>query len=138
MEWLVSLAGMPAVAKEFWGFFADQKVFAFHGNMGIGKTTFIRALCEAKKVNSTMGSPSFSIINEYRSSNGKIFHLDLYRLKDEEEAFHAGVEDCLHSGEICLVEWPEKAPGVFPPETAHIFISEVDSKTRKIHTEASL
>jgi tRNA threonylcarbamoyladenosine biosynthesis protein TsaE len=80
-----------------------------------------------------VGSPTFSIINEYSSPDGKIFHIDLYRLKDEEEAIRAGVEDCLYSGEICLVEWPQRAPGIFPPETVYISIDLIDRVTRKIH-----
>jgi tRNA threonylcarbamoyladenosine biosynthesis protein TsaE len=83
-----------------------------------------------------VGSPTFSIINEYgypgTGENHKIYHLDLYRLKDELEAIQAGVEDCLYSGEICLVEWPEKAPGIFPENTSHIFIDVIDSHTRSL------
>jgi len=122
---------------EFWQLYKDKKVFAFEGEMGAGKTTFIHALCDAKQVSSTVGSPTFSIINEYGFPFGKIFHIDLYRLKDEEEAIRAGVEDCLYSGEICLVEWPQRAPGIFPPETVHISIGLLDRVTRKISEESS-
>jgi tRNA threonylcarbamoyladenosine biosynthesis protein TsaE len=83
-------------------------------------------------VSSTVGSPTFSIINEYLFPGGKIFHIDLYRLKDEEEALRAGVEDCLYSGDICLVEWPDRAPAIFPPDTVHISISMTGPKTRLI------
>jgi tRNA threonylcarbamoyladenosine biosynthesis protein TsaE len=137
MEWIVTPNRMQTVAKEFWNFFKPDKIFAFQGNMGSGKTTFIRALCEAKKVSSAIGSPSFSIINEYKYPDGKIFHVDLYRLKDQEDVIRAGVEDCLYSGDICLVEWPERAPGIFPPETVYISINTVDKETRKIHSKAS-
>lgn len=110
-----------------------NKVFAFHGEMGTGKTTFIHALCEAMGVTDTISSPTFSIINQYKSTDGQtIYHMDLYRIKDEEEAMNAGVEDCLYSGNICLVEWPEKAPGVFPEDTLHIAISSLDDNTRKL------
>jgi tRNA threonylcarbamoyladenosine biosynthesis protein TsaE len=136
MEWLFTIKTMPEVAEEFWAHFGDQKIFAIHGKMGVGKTRFIQALCGAKKVSSTARSPSFSIINEYQFADGKIFHLDLYRLKGEEEAVRAGVEDCLYSGEICLVEWPEIARGIFPPETVDVYISEVNAETRKIQTGA--
>ena len=109
------------------------KVYALHGEMGAGKTTFIHALCEAMKVEDTVTSPTFSIINEYNTRSGQIvYHIDLYRLKTNEEAVHAGVEDCLYSGNICLVEWPEKAAAIFPDETLHIKISVLDEKTRKI------
>lgn len=100
--------------------------------MGAGKTTFIHGLCEAKGVTDTVGSPTFSIINEYRYPGGRIFHIDLYRLKDEEEAIRAGVEDVLYSGDICLVEWPERAPEIFPPDTVQIRLEVLDPDTRKI------
>jgi tRNA threonylcarbamoyladenosine biosynthesis protein TsaE len=135
MERIISLENIHLAAKEFWEFFKDKKLFAFNGKMGAGKTTFIHALCDVKKVSSSVGSPTFSIINEYISPEGKIFHIDLYRLKDEEEAIRAGVEDCLYSGEICLVEWPQRAPSIFPPETIYISIELVDQVTRKISVE---
>jgi tRNA threonylcarbamoyladenosine biosynthesis protein TsaE len=137
MEWVLKLDTMDQVAKEFWNFFGNKKIFGFQGNMGSGKTSFIRSLCEAKQVSSPIGSPTFSIINEYKYPGGKIFHVDLYRLKDPEEVIRAGVEDCFYSGDICLIEWPEKAPGIFPPETVYIFIDTVDKETRKIRSEAS-
>jgi tRNA threonylcarbamoyladenosine biosynthesis protein TsaE len=119
-------------AARFWKAIGDKKNIAFHGSMGAGKTTFIHALCEVKEVKDVVGSPTFSIINEYYFPSGKIFHIDLYRLKDEEEAVRAGVEDCLYSDHICLVEWPEKAPGLFPNDTVHVFIEVEDSETRHL------
>ncbi len=111
----------------------NHKVFAFHGEMGAGKTTFIHALCEAIAVQDVVSSPTFSIINQYSTKEGQtVYHMDLYRLKDENEAINAGVEDCLYSGDTCFVEWPEKAPGVFPDETVHITISSVNDNTRKL------
>ena len=106
--------------------------------MGAGKTCFIRALCTAKKVKETVGSPTFSIINEYSYGNGIIYHLDLYRLKDEEEAIRAGVEDCLYSGEICLVEWPDRAPGIFPDDTLWIYLEVRNEVTRKIMVSSDI
>ncbi len=111
-------------------------VFAFHGTMGAGKTTFIHTLCEVLGVKDVVGSPTFSIINEYRYSKDNrsvpLYHMDLYRLRDEEEAQRAGVEDALYSGHICLVEWPEKAPGIFPEDTIHVYIEPVDTHTRRL------
>ena len=133
MERVISLENIHLAATEFWQLYMDKKIFAFDGKMGAGKTTFIHALCDVKQVSSTVGSPTFSIINEYSSPDGKIFHIDLYRLKDEEEAIRAGVEDCLYSGEICLVEWPQRAVGIFPPETVYVSIEPIDRHTRKIH-----
>ncbi len=124
------------VAKDFWKETEGKTVFAFHGAMGAGKTTFIHALCDIKGVKDAVGSPTFSIINEYEydceGTKKILFHIDLYRLKDEEEALRAGVEDALFSGCICLVEWPEKAPGIFPDNTIHVYIELVDTKTRRL------
>lgn len=136
MEWTFLQNEINETAAAFWKVLGDRKVVAFHGKMGVGKTTFINALCEMKGVMDLVSSPTFSIINEYKyDCEGTIkllFHMDLYRLKDEEEAIQAGVEDCLYSGFICFVEWPEKAPGVFPDDTVHVYIELVDINTRRI------
>lgn len=136
MEWTFSTEKINDVAKSFWDAVGSRKVIAFHGEMGAGKTTFIHALCDVKGVKDVVGSPTFSIINEYiaNGENGsqKIYHIDLYRLKDEEEAIQAGVEDCLYSDHICLVEWPDKAAALFPPETLHAYIEPVGMRIRKL------
>ena len=135
MELLFSLDTIEETATMFWKW-TEGSVFAFHGNIGAGKTTFIHALCDAKGVKDTVGSPTFSIINEYEyTSNGdtkKIFHIDLYRLKDEAEAIQAGVEDCLYSDHLCLVEWPDRSPGIFPEDTVHVYIDVIDSANRRL------
>lgn len=136
MEWLFTLDNINTVAKEFWKQVDGKMVFAFHGQMGAGKTTFIHALCDVKGVKDVVGSPTFSIINEYEydceGTKKVLFHLDLYRIKDEQEALRAGVEDALFSGYICLAEWPEKAPGIFPDNTVHVYIELVDIGTRRL------
>lgn len=132
MDMRITLTNILEKAREFWNIVNDQKVIAFHGEMGSGKTTFIHALCEVKQVTGSISSPTFSIINEYLFPGGIISHIDLYRLKDEDEAIRAGVEDCLYSGNICLVEWPEKAPGIFPATTMHLYIDFIDSRTRRL------
>lgn len=136
MEIIFSLNDISAAAKNFWGANEGKTVFAFHGQMGAGKTTFIHALCDAKGVKNVMSSPTFSIINEYEylceGTPKVIFHLDLYRLKDEDEARQAGVEDVLYSGNICMVEWPEKAPGVFPEGVVKVLIEVLPGETRRI------
>lgn len=126
------LSDIKDAASHFWKAINDRKVIAFHGNMGAGKTTFIHTLCELKGVTDVVSSPTFPIINEYSFPGGMIYHIDLYRLKDEEEAMRAGVEDCLYSDHTCFVEWPEKAPGIFPPGTLHVFIEVVNSDTRHL------
>ena len=136
MEWIFSLNDLPKTAKKIWAAVQDSRILAFHGEMGAGKTTFIHALCDVKNVKDIVGSPTFSIINEYAfTEEGKekmIYHIDLYRLKDEQEALQAGVEDCLYSDHICLVEWPDKAPGIFPTDTVHVFIEVINSDSRHL------
>ncbi|MDP9040473.1 MAG: tRNA (adenosine(37)-N6)-threonylcarbamoyltransferase complex ATPase subunit type 1 TsaE [Bacteroidota bacterium] len=134
MEWTYALSEIDEMARIFWKSLPDKKIYAFRGNMGSGKTRFISALCKVKNVTETPGSPTFSIINEYNYSDGSIFHMDLYRLKDEEEAIRAGVEEYLYSGEICLVEWPERAPGIFPDDSLGIILETVNENNRKIST----
>ena len=126
------LETIDQAADQCWKTIGNARVIAIHGPMGAGKTTFIQALCRAKHVSSTMSSPTFSIINEYTYPGGVLYHIDLYRLEQAEEAFRAGVEDCLYSGNICLVEWAERATPLFPPETAHITLEVIDLDTRKI------
>ncbi len=138
MDLIYDLKGIRSSAEAFWRQFAPFRIFAFHGPMGAGKTTFIQALCAIKGVEDTVASPSFPIINEYGYPDGKIFHIDLYRLKDEQEALQAGVEDSLYSGEICLVEWPERAPRLFPPGTLHVRIEVLDPFTRKMTVSDSI
>jgi tRNA threonylcarbamoyladenosine biosynthesis protein TsaE len=133
MDLKFSLDNINAVAKEFASYLDNNKVVALHGDMGAGKTTFVHAVCEAMGVTDAIGSPTFSIINQYKTNAGNaIYHIDLYRLKDEEEAIQAGVEDCLYSGDYCFAEWPEKAPGIFPGNTLHVYITAVDNETRKL------
>jgi tRNA threonylcarbamoyladenosine biosynthesis protein TsaE len=136
MELIFSLDAIKENATLFWKMANDARVIAFHGEMGAGKTTFIHALCDAKQIDDVVGSPTFSIINEYNykeaGTDKKVYHIDLYRLKNEEEAMQAGVEDCLYSGHICLVEWPEKAAGLFPDDTLHVYISLANFQKRKL------
>lgn len=133
----VSLHTLLAFAQEFWQTVGNTKVFLFYGEMGAGKTTIIEALCAAKGVKERMGSPTFSIINQYSFDEGgnekTIYHMDLYRLKDEDEIIQAGVEDCLYSGAICFVEWPQKAPGLFDESAAKVYIEGFDENHRRIN-----
>lgn len=139
MDATVSLDEIPAFAHLFWTEIKDKKVFLFHGEMGAGKTTLIEALCAAKGVKERMGSPTFSIINQYAyPENGveeRIYHIDLYRLKDEEEIIQAGVEDCVYSGSICMIEWPQKAPGLFDETAVNIFVEPLDATHRRVKIE---
>jgi tRNA threonylcarbamoyladenosine biosynthesis protein TsaE len=127
-----SLQNIDKAAINFLAAIGQKKVIALHGQMGAGKTTFVHAICDALGVNGAVSSPTFSIINEYKSANGDIiYHLDLYRLKDEQEAINAGLEDCLYSGNLCLVEWPEITPELFPDNTVHCYLSVISEKERR-------
>ncbi len=141
MDIQFSLDTIDEAARQFWQEVGNRKVFAFHGEMGAGKTTFIHALCHAKGVRDVVSSPTFPIINEYyfeeKGEEGKIYHIDLYRLKDEGEAMQAGVEDCLHSDHLCFVEWPERATRIFPEDTVSIYLEPVDSTTRRLRIEGN-
>jgi tRNA threonylcarbamoyladenosine biosynthesis protein TsaE len=128
-----SLQEIKDIARRLWELERHRQVWAFHGEMGSGKTTFIHALCEVLGVTSAIGSPTYSIINEYKSPEaGVVYHLDLYRLRDEEEAMQAGVEDVLYSGNLCLVEWPEKAPSLLPVDCLHVQIHLLDETNRRL------
>lgn len=127
-----SLDEIDNIAARIWQEAYEVRIIALHGQMGAGKTTFIQALCRAKKVSSSVSSPTFSVINEYLYPQGIIYHIDLYRLKDEEEAIRTGVEDCLYSGHICLVEWPERAPHLFDGMALHVFVETINDYTRRI------
>ena len=131
MEICFHLQDILPAAERFWQQWPLQKVFAFHGAMGAGKTTFIHALCAVKGVTGTVGSPTFSIINEYAYPDGKIYHIDLYRLRDEEEALRAGVEDVLYSGELCLVEWPDRLGGLRPADALAVALEPAGEDARR-------
>jgi tRNA threonylcarbamoyladenosine biosynthesis protein TsaE len=132
MQRTFTLDEIQPIAEEFLQRIGDHKVIAFHGGMGAGKTTFIRAVCAIKRVEGAVSSPTYSIINEYEGNGERIFHIDLYRLKDEQEVLQAGVEECLYSGDLCMVEWPERAAPLFPAGTVHVYLDVVDQFTRRI------
>ena len=133
MDVIFALSDIKNAAEQFLAAAGTTSIFAFHGEMGAGKTTFIHALCEVMDVKDTISSPTFSIINQYSTVTGKtVYHMDLYRLRDEQEAVNTGVEDCLYSGNTCFVEWPEKAPGIFPDDTLHVTITSINTNTRKL------
>jgi tRNA threonylcarbamoyladenosine biosynthesis protein TsaE len=134
-EYRFSLENIHDAASWFWEQMGDHKVVALYGHMGAGKTSFVHALCDVKKVTDPVSSPTFSLVNEYLVPGGeRIYHLDLYRIRDEEEAIQAGIEDVLFSGSVCFVEWPEKAPDIFPDDHLKLqFIVNPDqSRTIKL------
>jgi tRNA threonylcarbamoyladenosine biosynthesis protein TsaE len=132
MELMYTLSNIEIAAKEFVHFIKEYKVVAFHGDLGAGKTTFIQAVCKQIGVNENTSSPTFSIINQYRTEkNTTIFHIDLYRIKDDEEAINAGVEECIYNSNLCFIEWPERI-SILPADTVHVFIEPVSETERKL------
>ncbi len=135
MDAIFELSQINSVANATWKEGQQFRVWAFHASMGSGKTTFIHALCELLGVKEAISSPTFAIINEYQSEkNGSIHHMDWYRIKNELEAIDAGVEEILLSGDICFVEWPEKAPALLPENTFHLAIEVLNEQTRRIYS----
>jgi len=130
-----SVEDLPRAAKEFAALMDDRTVYAFSGEMGAGKTTFIGALCKELCVEDDFaGSPTFSIINEYRSDTTAelIYHFDLYRIESIDEAFDIGVEDYFDSGALCLLEWPERIADILPNDTVDVRITVNDDGSRTI------
>lgn len=130
------LSEIPGVAKQFLDDFGHNKVFAFDGEMGVGKTTFITSLLSAMGINDLEGSPTYSLVNVYESAMfGKIYHFDVYRLKNEMEAYDIGIEEMLYGGGICFIEWPEKIAGLLPDNTIWVYIRKKDDNSRTITVE---
>jgi tRNA threonylcarbamoyladenosine biosynthesis protein TsaE len=110
-----NLNDIKHVAKAFLQQFGEYKIMAFRGEMGVGKTTFVKALCEQLGAEDVVNSPSFAIVNEYTTrTNDTIYHFDFYRIKNASEVFDMGYEDYLYSGAYCLMEWPEKIEDLLP------------------------
>ncbi|OWR78279.1 tRNA (adenosine(37)-N6)-threonylcarbamoyltransferase complex ATPase subunit type 1 TsaE [Porphyromonas gingivalis] len=128
-----STSDLGRAARDFIALMGDNTVFAFYAPMGTGKTTFIKAVCEELGVSDVINSPTFSIINEYRSdqTGELIYHFDCYRLNKIEDALNLGVEDYFDSGSLCFIEWPELLEPILPNDTVHVRIEElVDGKRR--------
>jgi tRNA threonylcarbamoyladenosine biosynthesis protein TsaE len=121
-----SLDTIHDAAKKFIAAMDQTTIFAFYGKMGAGKTTFIKAVCEELGVEDVINSPTFSIINEYRSEKTSelIYHFDFYRIKKEEEAFDFGYEDYFYSGALCFIEWPELIEDLLPEDAMKVTIEE--------------
>lgn len=128
-----NLTELQQSAQEFIRQMGDNTVFAFYGDMGAGKTTFIKAVCKELGVAETVASPTFAIINEYTSGAGSpIYHFDFYRIHKLEEVFDFGYEDYFYSGNICFIEWPELVEQVLPENTVRLSIQETENGNREI------
>jgi tRNA threonylcarbamoyladenosine biosynthesis protein TsaE len=122
----------PAV-KELLKHYGGNRIFAFYGSMGAGKTTIIKAICEELGAVDIISSPTFTLVNEYRTTGGEaLFHIDFYRIKKLEEVFDFGVEEYLTGDSFCFMEWPELIEEILPPETVRVMISVDDMEQRKL------
>ncbi len=125
-----SLSDLLGAAQKLIDFAGDQKIFIFEGHMGAGKTTFIKAFCQALGVNEVVSSPTYSIVNEYPSERGDIFHFDFYRIKDIREAYDLGYEEYFYGGGICLIEWPERVEELLPADYVKVEIKATGESRR--------
>ena len=129
-----SINEISAGAKQFIMQIEKNTIFAFTGNMGVGKTTFIKAICEELGVEGTVNSPTFSIVNEYQTKSGKIiYHFDCYRINKIEEAVEIGIQEYLYSGNLCFIEWPENITSLLPDKVINVNIYEKENGERKIN-----
>jgi len=122
---------LPSAAKELIENYRDKRIFAFYGAMGSGKTTFIKAICKYLGALDITSSPTFTIVNEYRTSGGdSLFHIDFYRIKKQEEVFDFGIEEYLTGEYYCFMEWPELIEELLPPESVKVRITVNDDEKR--------
>ena len=132
-----SLDHIHEAARKFVEAMGDNTVFAFYGKMGAGKNTFIKAVCEELGVTDVITSPTFAIVNEYRSDKGGelIYHFDFYRIKKLEEVYDMGYEDYFYSGALCFIEWPELVEELLPGNAVKVTIETAEDGTRTLTLE---
>lgn len=134
---ITSLENIHDAAREFIAAMGDNTVFAFYGKMGAGKTTFIKAICECLGVTDVINSPTFAIVNEYRSATEElIYHFDFYRIKKLEEVYDMGYEDYFYSGALCFIEWPELVEELLPSDAVKVTIEEDEQSCRVVRFDA--
>ena len=127
------LEDITSAAQKFVDEMGEKRVFAFYGKMGAGKTTFIKAVCEAMGVTDVVTSPTFAIVNEYADAAGRpVYHFDFYRIKNLREAYDMGCEEYFYSGNPCFIEWPELIDGLLPEDTVSVTIEVLEDETRTI------
>ncbi len=130
-----------AAAREFVNKIDDRRIFAFYGNMGAGKTTFIKAVCEELGISDVITSPTFAIVNEYEMPSSplhlpsSVYHFDFYRIRRLEEVYDMGYEDYFYSGALCFIEWPELIEDLLPADAVKVTISVLPDGSREVSTE---
>jgi len=125
---------LPAAAKKILDYTSGRKLLAFYGQMGAGKTTIIKAVCRILGAEDIVSSPTFTLVNEYKTVKGdSLYHIDFYRIKKKEEVFDFGIEEYFASGSYCLMEWPELIEDILPPETVRIRIVVDDKEQRSLY-----
>ena len=128
-----SLEEINSTAKQFLELVGKKRVFAMYGAMGVGKTTFVKAICEEMGVQDTINSPTFAIVNEYHTRKEDIiYHFDFYRIDDVQEAYDFGYEDYFYSNAMCFIEWPEKIDSILPNDVVEVHFKEEADGTRTI------
>ncbi|WP_345104829.1 tRNA (adenosine(37)-N6)-threonylcarbamoyltransferase complex ATPase subunit type 1 TsaE [Mucilaginibacter panaciglaebae] len=130
-----SIQDLHRAAVQLIEFAGTEKVVIFKGDMGAGKTTFVKAICEALGVQEAVTSPTFAIVNEYKSDDKKLYHFDFYRLKTQTEALDMGAEEYFYSGAYCFIEWPDKIPDMLPLHYIKVTISVLADGSRQISIE---
>lgn len=129
---VASLDELPDAATQLLAAIGGRRVLLFYGEMGAGKTTLIKTICQQLGVNDATSSPTFAIVNEYHAVAAPIYHFDFYRIKTEQEALDMGYEEYFYSGAYCFVEWPEKIAGLLPDDAVRIVITVLAEGTRHI------
>lgn len=125
-----NLDELSGAAKALLNFAGEEQIFIFEGDMGAGKTTFIKALCAELGVHENVSSPTFSIVNEYEAGNSSIYHFDFYRIKNLQEAYDIGYEEYFYSGNKCLIEWPERIEELLPEHYVKVAIAAKSPEQR--------
>jgi tRNA threonylcarbamoyladenosine biosynthesis protein TsaE len=124
---------LSSAAKKLLESAGEKKIFAFYGSMGAGKTTFIKSVCKELGAVDIISSPTFTIVNEYRTSGGEpLYHIDFYRIKKQEEVFDFGVEEYLTGDSYCFMEWPELVEEILPPGTVKVRITADSNEQRTL------
>jgi tRNA threonylcarbamoyladenosine biosynthesis protein TsaE len=135
-ERIKNKSDLKNVAEKLINRFPEERIFAFYGKMGAGKTTFIQSICKILGTEDNVISPTFAIINEYKTAHFKsIFHFDFYRIKNLEEVYDLGYEDYLYSGNYCLIEWPELIESLLPENIVRVKIEVTENELRLITAE---